>query len=739
MITSRLNKRLSLAIDFLTSMRLASWIFVGSIALIILICLAWCLGEPTINNIFSWLNLQQENPPFWLKVPIDDQLNLLLPTILSVIISQIVMKISPRPRPWSLAVIVGIILALIIRYVVWRSTSTLNLVDPLNGIFSLGLFFSEIILILASVILLYITPQTQDRRRQADLMQMAVIEGKFQPSVDILIPSYNEPEFILRRTIVGCQALEYTNKKIYLLDDTRRANIKELAAELGCQYITRPDNLYAKAGNLNHAIKITNSELILVFDADFIPTKNFLTRTVGFFQNPEIALLQTPQSFYNQDIIAFNLGLKGVFISDEEVFYRQIEQIKESVGSLVCAGTSFLVRRKTLESVGCFVTDSICEDYFTGIKISAQGNKLVYLNEKLSAGLAAENIDSYITQRQRWARGTLQAFFINANPLTIKGLKLLQRMAHTESFLCWFGIIARLGLIFMPLAYLLLGVVPVKATSAELIYFCLPYYLLQFSSFRWRNYRSCSVLFSDIYFFIQCVPIAITIVQTLINPFNKGFKVTDKGIERKGFVFNWQMGRPLLILVSLTTLGLCNILMRKFMALPSDPSAQGMEIMLFFSVYNLIMMLVCLLVLFDAPKTNNYQWFNQEKMIGLTLNNQELFGVTTAISEAGAKISLKSANLDTNPDFTQVKVEFLDQGLILNGVIKNINITRKETNIEVNFTQVTSRQYRELIEMLFCRPGQWKNQEAPGEIKSIFLLLKVLFSPRFLSRNKAEI
>lgn len=118
---------------------------------------------------------------------------------------------------------------------------------------------------------------------------MDVISGAFTPSVDVLIPTYNEPPFILRRTVIGCQALEYGAKRIYLLDDTQRSDVKALAGELGCEYLTRPDNSHAKAGNLNHALALTDGELIVVFDADFIPTKNFLIRTVGFFKTRRLA------------------------------------------------------------------------------------------------------------------------------------------------------------------------------------------------------------------------------------------------------------------------------------------------------------------------------------------------------------------------------------------------------------------------------------------------------------------
>ena len=95
---------------------------------------------------------------------------------------------------------------------------------------------------------------------------------------------------------------------------------------------------------------------------------------------------------------------------EEEVFYRQIQPLRDSAGSVVCSETSFVVRRIALEAVGGFVTDSISEDYFTGIRISALGYRLLHLDEKLSAGLAAENKAAHATQRLRWGRGTLQAY-----------------------------------------------------------------------------------------------------------------------------------------------------------------------------------------------------------------------------------------------------------------------------------------------------------------------------------------
>ena len=484
----------------------ATLVVLGAVAFAGAIAGAWFAGEGTVSGIFATINSWQQNPPVWLQVPATSKMYLLVPTVVLVSVALAAIKISPQPQKRSRAVVVAIVLALTIRYVLWRSLATLNLSDPLNGIFSLGLFFLEMLMVFTSSIQLYLMLRVKDRRREADRMAVAVESGNFAPPVDIFIPTYNEPAFILRRTVIGCQALDYANKKVYLLDDTKRPEIKLLAKELGCEYITRSDNIHAKAGNLNHATALTNGELIVVFDADFIPTKNFLTRTVGFFQNLEIALVQTPQSFYNHDPIARNLGLENVLAPEEEVFYRQIEIIKDSADSVICCGTSFVVRRSALETAGGFVTDSICEDYFTGIRLSATGYRLVYLDEKLSAGLAAENIEAHLTQRLRWARGTLQAFFIDSNPLTIRGLRLVQRLSHLEGLLHWFTSLTRVLFLLMPLAYSFLGVLPLRASPRELLYFFLPYYLVQVTVFSWLNRRSRSALLSDVYSFVQCIP-----------------------------------------------------------------------------------------------------------------------------------------------------------------------------------------------------------------------------------------
>ncbi|MCY7392302.1 MAG: glycosyltransferase [Leptolyngbyaceae cyanobacterium CAN_BIN12] len=737
----------------------ATLVLLSVVGLAAAICVAWFAGEGLIPRLFAQLNTLQNTPPWWLQVPMMLGNYILVPTVLLLIIALGVMWISPQPRGWARIVVVSILLVLTVRYILWRSLSTLNLADPTNGVFSLGLFFLEMLMLAGSTIQLLLMLRVRDRREEADQNAIAVLSGQFTPPVDVFIPTYNEPEFVLRRTIIGCQAMEYANKRIYLLDDTHRPEIRSLAAELGCEYMTRPDNRHAKAGNLNHAFAQTDSDLIVVFDADFIPTRNFLTRTVGFFQTESVALVQTPQSFYNPDPIARNLGLENVLTSEEEVFYRQIQPIRDAAGSVICSGTSFVVRRIALEATGGFVTESLSEDYFTGIRLSAQGYQLVYLDEKLSAGLAADNMDAHATQRLRWARGTLQAFFIESNPLTIPGLTPLQRLAHLEGLLHWFTSISRVGFLVIPLAYSFLNVIPVRATEAQLLYFFLPYYVVQLSVFSWLNYRSRSALLSDIYSLVLAVPLAWTVIQVMLNPFSRGFNVTPKGTSSDRYSYNWNLATPLIAFFIITAislwrnLGMCMI-KGGWAAAPLDPiealarseSIKGMGIGWLWSSYNLVMLGIALLILLDVPRPDPYDWFDLRRTVQITphpspVTHPTFWGVSTMFSEGGTEISLTQTgfpSLDLE-ETLPVTVNILEEALQLEGTAIRTDIQDEFSTVRIQFDALPGHDHRRLIEMLFCRPGQWKRRNSPGEFRSLLLLFGILLKPRILFDQGSDV
>jgi cellulose synthase (UDP-forming) len=734
----------------------ATLVMLAIILLAGIICIGWFAGDGDIRQIVAELDALQEYPPLWLQVPMVTGEYLLAPTVIVFLLAFVITRISPQPRTWSRTIVVSILLALTIRYLLWRSLTTLNLSTPLNGVISMGLFGLEMLTLTTGVIQLFLMLRIKDRHREADQQAIAVLAGHYTPTVDILIPTYNEPMFILRRTVIGCQALDYPAQqlKIYLLDDTRRSEVRDLAVELGCEYITRPDSRHAKAGNLNHAIARTTGELIVIFDADFIPTQNFLTRTVGFFRQQEVALVQTPQSFYNPDPIARNLGLENILTPDEEVFYRQTQRVRDAAGSVTCAGTSFLVRRSALEGVGGFVTDSISEDYFTGIRLSAQGHRLVYLNEKLSAGLAAENMAAYALQRLRWARGTLQAFFIEANPLTIPGLSFVQRLAHLEGLMSWFTAFSRIGFLLTPLLYSFLGVIPVRATPAEALVFWLPYYVVHLTVFAWLNRYSRSALLSDIYSLVLAFPLALTVIRVMLNPFSQRFQVTPKGVSQQQFSFNWPLALPLMTLFLITALSLWRNLGMSMIkgswarTVPPEvaDSIRGLNIGWIWSTYNLIMIGIALLILMDVPKPDLYDWFDLRRTARLTVfppnrHPVTFWGITTMLSEGGAEVALTQAGLaELLPEESwPVAIEILEANLKLEGQLVRIGVKDEFPTVRMTFDSINLEQHRCLVQMLFCRPGQWQHRRTPGELQSLLLLFRILLRPRVLFERDAEV
>ncbi len=729
---------------------LATLILVGIVFIGGLIVFSWAMGLGVITDIFNYLNLLQENPPVWLEVPVEMGRFLLLPSVVIFLLVFIITKISPQPRVWSRFTTIAILLILTVRYVKWRSLSTLNLSNPLDGTFSIALLLLEIFVIFNSSLQLFLMVKVKDNRQERDKLAIAVIDGSFQPTVDIFIPTYDEAEFILRRTVIGCQAIDYQFKTIYILDDTRRSNIANLAQELGCEYITRSNNTHAKAGNINHAIPLTKGEFIAFFDADFVPTQNFLERTLGLFQDEKLALVQTPQNFYNIDPIARNLGLEDILTPEEEVFYRQLQPIKDAAGSVVCAGTSFVMRRSALESIGGFVTDSLSEDYFTGIRLSSQGYRLSYIDEKLSAGLAAENIADHAKQRLRWARGTLQAFFINSNPLTIPGLNFLQRMAHLEGLLHWFSSVASVFFLLMPLGYAFFDIIPIRATTNEFLFFFLPYYITRLTVFSWLNDRSRSAILSNIYGLVLAFPQAITAIQVMFNPFAKGFDVTPKGTQRDRFSFNWKLAFPLLILFVFTAISFWSNIYACILAATNKypveaETMRGLNLGWIWSTYNLLSLGGALLILLDVPKLNLYEWFNLRRSVKLEVDlsgerSQTYWGITTRISEIGAEISLTKSIKARNLGATlPVKIAILEEDIHLKGKVVSTDMDDDFQLVRIDFETLSLQTERKLITLLYCRPGQWKRKNSPGELYSVWLMFKILLRPKVLFDRNPKI
>lgn len=279
-------------------------------------------------------------------------------------------------------------------------------------------------------------------------------------TVDVFIPTYNEDPALLRQTIRRALAMRYPHTT-YILDDGRRPAVRALAKELGCRYITRDTNRDAKAGNWNNAFAQTSGDVIATFDADHIPQSNFLERTLGFFRDPKVAIVQVPQQYHNLDSIQHrvNWNTRRRY-GEQDVFFNLVMAGKDRLNACFFCGTGAVLHRAALAPHGGLLGGTLTEDMHTSMVLHARGWKSVYLNETLATGLAPEDFASFHSQRLRWAEGNLQILkFIN--PLTCRGLTLAQRICYLASMYHWTTGIPKLIFYIAPPWILFTGTFPI--------------------------------------------------------------------------------------------------------------------------------------------------------------------------------------------------------------------------------------------------------------------------------------
>ncbi len=441
-------------------------------------------------------------------------------------------------------------------------------------------------------------------------------------TVDVFVTTYDEPVELVMATAAAARDIRYPHTT-WVLDDGARPGLRAAAEAAGVGYIVRTADWtdrprHAKAGNLNNALFVTDGEFLLVLDADQVPDPAILDRTLGYFTDERVALVQTPQHFVNVtagdplgsqaplfygpiqqgkdgwDAAFFcgsnavlrrealmQLGLVGYVRGTERsvrdalrtsrrvlararrstpdaavagslsaveqaagaalaaldageplsevtyAFQRRVVEVSRDVvrtdvsamradlraiaqlpigrdaelGSLVVdeAALTRLEDREwsplgAIEQVQALVravdvdrsheaqalmpvaTVSVTEDMATAMHLHALGWRTVYHHERLAHGLAPEDLRTMITQRLRWAQGTIQVM-LTENPLTLHGLRLGQRLMYFATMWSYLSGFAAVVYLAAPIIFLCFGVLPVTAWTVDFFIRFIPFQL----------------------------------------------------------------------------------------------------------------------------------------------------------------------------------------------------------------------------------------------------------------------
>ncbi|WP_082007705.1 UDP-forming cellulose synthase catalytic subunit [Tepidimonas taiwanensis] len=465
-----------------------------------------------------------------------------------------------REVTWLRLFAIALAVFLSLRYFSWRINYTISYHDFFSFIGALLLLAAELYGLTIYLIGAFVNAYPIERKppplpRDPDQL----------PTVDILIPSYNEDPELLEITLLAATQLRYPKSryKVYLCDDggtvqrrqrrdigaqawERHRTLKALCERVGAIYVTRERNEHAKAGNLNQALRDhCRGDLVLILDADHVPTADILENTVGFFlQDPKLFLVQTPHYFINPDPLERNLRTYESMPSENEMFYSVIQHGLDFWNASFFCGSAAVLRRAHLDLIGGIAGETITEDAETAMALHGQhGLNSVYYGKPMIAGLQPETFSGFIVQRTRWTQGMVQIFILK-NPWKQPKLTIPQRLAYTSSVFFWFFPFARIVFYIAPSLYLLFGLRIVDAYfPMDLLAYTLPHVLGAMMLSNILYGRTRWPLISELYETIQSMHALPSIVATIRHPHAPSFAVTPKG-ERLDEDFISQLALP---------------------------------------------------------------------------------------------------------------------------------------------------------------------------------------------------
>jgi cellulose synthase (UDP-forming) len=474
--------------------------------------------------------------------------------------------------------------------------------------------------------------------RSAESTRLAGLMER-QPLVDVFIPTYNESAYILERTLCGATAMDYDNYRVWLLDDGKRDEIRDLADDFGVGYLRRSDNAHAKAGNMNHALRhvladVRPPELIAILDADFVPTPRFLSRAVPFFERGDVGLVQTPQHFFNPDPLQVNLKGEGL-LSDDQRFAQGVDlPARDAWGIATSCGTSSLVRVASLQAIGGFPTESVCEDTLTSVKFWTIGQKTVFLNEILTQGLAVEGIGELLGQRGRWSLGNMQIVRSEWGPFSRHSMPVLARLFLLSLLMgAVISPLMRCLIIVAPILYLFFGVLPVSVDVVELFAYLGPFLFVHYVGMAWLSRGSCLPILTEAITTVEYFSTFRAALVGLLKPLGHKFKVTAKGVERSASVFHWRQ----IMVLSLPLIAYGVGIYLNLVEFPLNvANAETMIVICAWCYFNSLMLIIAIYLCIDLPRSSHTDLIHLDRPGELVLDGQRQRVIISSLSPHSA-------------------------------------------------------------------------------------------------------
>lgn len=607
--------------------------------------------------------------------------------------------------------IIAILFLLSLNYLRWRIFETLLPIslNTIQGIWIWLCFFIEIIAISEYFVFYLNMYNYVDRHPESIVYEKKVryTPSALLPTVDVYITTYNEGIEVIERTIISALRLDWPKNKlkIYVLDDGKREWLENYCKSKGAHYITREKNIHYKAGNINNALNKTNGEYILVLDADFIPFRQFIYRTIGFLINdPKIAIVQTPQCFYNHDYIQTNLHLHSDVSDDQRIFFDIMMQCRDYWDASFWCGTSSIVRRSALEEIGGVPTDTVTEDIATTLVMFRKGYITRFLNEKLSHGIAPENLNALMIQRKRWCKGSIQTLYTKYGVLG-KNLKLIHRILFFPIF--WIAQpFLRFFVLIIPIIFLITGLSPIYVSHyTDIIFYQAPLLCLNILVGLWLLPQHFVPFLTDASASVSGLQLIPSMLKSLLYPFKENkFLVTPKGELNKMKKFH---SFSLILSSTLFVLTLYGLLINLNPVFAPISRESFFPVAFFMAMINLITLSLMIFLSIEHPRHRKEERFHVDEQSQLTLDGKNYPIHIIDISLSGVHITL-SKHL---PIFEEDKINIVIPNSHNLENIKAEIVRVTDEHIHAKFIDVTEEIREELISHIYTGKYHYKDKE----------------------------
>ncbi|SFC72269.1 UDP-forming cellulose synthase catalytic subunit [Pseudoalteromonas denitrificans] len=629
-----------------------------------------------------------------------------------------------------------------IRYLMWRITDTLVYTGAFDFFFMALVFAAEIEVSMVHFVGLF-SNMMPVRRPVSPKIPHTLSKI---PSVDIFIPTFNEPVEVVEITALACLDLDYPKQKvnIYILDDGgteakrndpilgstawyRHNRLKEFAKDHHIKYITRAKNEKAKSGNINNALKQTSGELILFLDCDHVPGREFLRETVGWFlKDPKLFLVQTPHFFVNPDPLEQSMHTFHTVPSENEMFFRSSLPGIDLWNSSFFCGSAAVLKRKYLEEVGGVHGETITEDAETSMKLHNMGYNSLYLNKPMVCGMTPETFSDFILQRTRWCQGMIQIGLM-FNPIMQKGLSWYQKVCYSSFYIFWFFGLARVMFLIAPSLFLIFGLQIYHASVDLVLVYALPHLLASLISadiiygrYRWP-------LFSELYESIQSLFLFPVVLGVIANPKSPAFKVTPKGQTHEEMKLS-PLAKPFYFICFILLLSI-PFAIHKWQTMPL--LRDTIEVCSVWLMFNLLMAFSAMGVFWERHQVRHFHRAIMSEQVKFSIDDKTkpFCASVTDISISGIGLLLP----DERPwgKEQNIKVHFKDKygrHYHLQAIVKRIIKRDKHIYLGCEFVDVKSH-FSELIHLIYGDSQKWQDfwfrpLKKPSVLRIMWMFLK---------------